>query len=84
VSNHNRLTVATQRVFQQPRQLAVSVVYILTARLVTYNSLAFALLYMMAPKRLSQLIYSLHFASNNVLKLSHHILLNLIIITIIK
>lgn len=34
VRDHHRLTVAAQRVFQQPRQLAVTIVYILTARLV--------------------------------------------------
>jgi len=33
--HHHRLTVATQRVLEQPCQLAVAVVYILTARPVT-------------------------------------------------
>ena len=35
VCNHHRLTVAAQCVLEQPRQLAVTVVDVLTARLVT-------------------------------------------------
>ena len=37
VRNHHGLAVAAERIFEQPRQLAVAIIYILTARLVTYT-----------------------------------------------